>query len=131
MASNAKAGPLPPRSAPPAIPVLSMCANELPSLRARQAQLQNRLLMQRDLLSRTEAELQEVTTKIAGRERQEEQALARIRAADAREAERERAARAAQHFSPSGTEADFGIKVLTSADPALPVWPRWAKQKKG
>ena len=82
MASKASLGPVPPPTPPPSIAMLAMVDAALPQLQERKAKLERRLAMQKDLVSITERELQELTGLIAKRTTQQDEALRRLHASD-------------------------------------------------
>ena len=82
MASKVSLGPMPPHTPPPSIAMLAMVDATLPQLQERKQKLERRLAMQKDLISATERELQELSVLIAKRTTQQDEALRRLHASD-------------------------------------------------
>ena len=78
MASSSK--PQPPCTPPPSIAMVSMVDATLPQLQERKEKLERRLAMQKDLISATEKELQDLLVLITKRNTQKDEALRRLHA---------------------------------------------------
>ena len=70
--------PQPPCTPPPSIAMVSMVDSTLPEMLARKEKLESRLAMQKDLVTRTEQELQALLLLIQKRSTQKDEALRRL-----------------------------------------------------